>query len=213
MTAGDVAHITFLTGKVAADRRSDAADEVLARLAEKAADGDLEAFDALMSQIERRVVSIAWRILGNGEDARDAAQEVFLRLYRSIGRFRKGQPVMAWVYRITVNVCHDVTRRRRRYEHRHEPIDDATAALGTASDADERVLEQQRRSLVARALETLPDRERAAFVLHDLEGLSTAEVAEALGTRSVTVRSQVSVARARIKAFCAKALEATGRRE
>lgn len=206
--AGDVAHIALVPRKFGAERRAGAADELFARLAARAAGGDLGAFDELMVLTERRVVAIAWRMLGNADDARDAAQEVYLRVFRSLGRYRPEEPFMAWVYRITVNVCHDVGRRRRRYESRHEPIgEEADAGPVSHDDVEGRVLDVQRRELVARALETLPERERAAFVLRDLEGLTTDEVAEVLGTRPVTVRSQVSIARAKIKAYCARALD------
>jgi len=207
--AGDVAQIALVPENAGADRTPDAADALYGRLAERAANGDLKAFDELMVRTERRVVSIAWRMLGNGDDARDAAQEVYLRVYRALGRYRPEEPFMAWVYRITVNVCHDAGRRRRRYERRHEPIGDDPPAVAATTDVEASVLQAQKRAIVARAVETLPERERAAFVLRDLEGLSTDEVAEALGTRPVTVRSQVSVARAKVKAFCKHALGAT----
>jgi RNA polymerase sigma-70 factor (ECF subfamily) len=208
--AGDVAHIALVPGRAEATRGADAADALFAALAERARGGDLAAFDELMTLTERRVVSIAWRMLGDKDDARDAAQEVFLRVYRSLGQYRTGEPFMAWVYRITVNVCRDVGRKRRRYSDRNVPLDghepvDAGAAL------DERVLERQRREIVARALESLPEREREAFVLRDLEGLSTDEVARLLGTRPVTVRSQASMARTKIKAYCSRVLGRGGK--
>jgi RNA polymerase sigma-70 factor (ECF subfamily) len=211
--AGDVAHIALVPRKFGAERRTDATDELFATLAARAADGDLGAFDELMVLTERRVVSIAWRMLGDADAARDAAQEVYLRVFRSLGGYRPAEPFMAWVYRITVNVCHDAVRRRRRYELRHEPLlDDEGAGPASCDDVEGRVLDAQKRELVARALETLPERERAAFVLRDLEGLTTDEAASALGTRPVTVRSQVSIARAKIKAYCARALD-RGRKE
>jgi RNA polymerase sigma-70 factor (ECF subfamily) len=207
--AGDVAHIALVPENTGADRSPDATQALFARLAERAAEGDLEAFDELMVRTERRVVAIAWRMLGNGDDARDAAQEVYLRVYRALERYRPDEPFMAWVYRITVNVCYDEGRRRRRYDRRHEPIGDEQPAVAADTDVEASVLRAQKRAIVARALETLPERERAAFVLRDLEGLSTEEVAETLGTRPVTVRSQVSIARAKVKRFCARALAAT----
>jgi RNA polymerase sigma-70 factor (ECF subfamily) len=207
--AGDVAHIALVPGKAEATRDADAADALYCALAERARDGDLEAFDELMTLAERRVVSIAWRMLGDRDAARDAAQEVFLRVYRSLGRYRPGEPFMAWVYRITVNVCHDAARKRRRYADRHTPLGGADPAAGDVRP-DDRLIDEQRRELVARALAALPERERTAFVLRDLEGLSTDEVARLLGTRAVTVRSQVSMARTKIKAYCERVL---GRRK
>ena len=209
--AGDVAHIALVPGRAEATRDADAADALFAALADRARGGDLAAFDELMTLTERRVVSIAWRMLGDKDDARDAAQEVFLRVYRSLGRYRTGEPFMAWVYRITVNVCHDVGRRRRRHSDRNVPLD-GHEPVDTRAALDDLVLESQRRELVARALESLSEREREAFVLRDLEGLSTDEVARLLGTRPVTVRSQASMARTKVKAYCNRVLGRGGRR-
>ena len=207
--AGDVAHIALVPGRAEATRDADAADALYSELAKRARDGDLAAFDELMTLTERRVVSIAWRMLGDREAARDAAQEVFLRVYRSLGRYRSGEPFMAWVYRITVNVCHDARRKRRRNAERYTPLDDVDPPAHAAC-LDEHVLELQRRALVARALDALSEREREAFVLRDLEGLSTDEVARLLGTRPVTVRSQASMARAKIKAYCSRVVGRAG---
>jgi RNA polymerase sigma-70 factor (ECF subfamily) len=207
--AGDVAHIALVPGKPAATRESDAADQLCCALAERAQGGDLAAFDELMTLTERRVVSIAWRMLGDRDAARDAAQEVFLRVFRSLDRYRSGEPFMAWVYRITVNVCHDLARKRRRYADRHAPLEDHDPAADDERP-DDRLIEAQRREMIARALAALPERERTAFVLRDLEGFSTEEVARLLGTRPVTVRSQVSMARTKVKAYCARVLGRRG---
>ena len=86
----------------------------LAALVERAKEGDGRAFDRLMVETQERVVGLAWRLLGSHEDARDASQEVYLRVYRHLGRFRPGHDFHAWLYRITVNVCRDAARRRRR---------------------------------------------------------------------------------------------------
>lgn len=207
--AGDVAHIAFVPGKVDRSGHLDAADALYGQLVARIRAGDVLAFDELMRHTERRVVSIAWRMLGNEDDARDAAQEVFLRVYRSLDRYRPEDPFMAWVYRITVNVCHDVYRKRVRYEAHHASIDDHEPVVTGLQEST--VLERQKREIVARALAALPEREREAFVLRDLEGMSTDEVADALGTRPVTVRSQVSMARAKIKAYCSRALGRGGK--
>ena len=150
--AGDVAQIALAPENAGADRTPDAADALFARLAERAANGDLKAFDELMVRTERRVVSIAWRMLGNRDDARDAAQEVYLRVYRALGRYRPDEPFMAWVYRITVNVCYDAGRKRQRYERRHEPIGDDPPAVAASSDVEASILRAQKREMVARAL-------------------------------------------------------------
>ena len=143
--------------------------------------GDLAAFERLMRCYERRVFLIALRLLGNYEDAQDAAQEVFLRLHRHLGRMRADRDPGPWLYRVAVNVCRDLARARARVEALEETADPAGAH-------DEALGRKQRRRLVEK-------------VLRDIEGLATPEVARALGCSEATVRSQVSAARLRIKAF------------
>ena len=175
-------------------------------LVTRARAGDALAFDQIMLATEQKVVSIAWRMLGNSDDARDAAQEVYLRVFKYLARFRTGEDFRAWLYRITINVCHDLARRKRStmttrlneidFGEEHPEVEDP------GTDPETRTLRQQQLALVRRALHVLSTKERAALVLRDLEGLSTEEVARALGSRPVTVRSQVSSARAKIKTYC-----------
>ncbi|HEY9402973.1 MAG TPA: sigma-70 family RNA polymerase sigma factor, partial [Pyrinomonadaceae bacterium] len=104
MMAGDFQ--TPLDGREAAGR------EHFALLVARARGGDAVAFERIMLETERRVVAVAWRMLGNREDARDAAQEVFLRVYKYLDRYRPEQDFNGWVYRITINVCRDAARKR-----------------------------------------------------------------------------------------------------
>lgn len=215
--ATDAAHL-FLTGAAELPPRAREAEtraERLSSLVARARTGDSQAFELLMLATEQRVVSVAWRLLGNREDARDAAQEVYLRVFKYLARFREGEDFNAWLYRIAVNVCRDIARKRRA--GRDEQIEESDPETrqtvfenAREQDAESLALRSQRLALVRRALETLPEKERAALVLRDLEGLSTEEVARALGSRPVTVRSQVSSARAKIKVYCDRLLQRGG---
>jgi RNA polymerase sigma-70 factor (ECF subfamily) len=81
-------------------------------LIERARGGDAAAFDQLMIAHQQRVMATAWRMLGNTEDTRDAAQEVFLRLYKHLHKYDPQQDFSGWLYRIVINVCHDIARKR-----------------------------------------------------------------------------------------------------
>jgi len=174
-------------------------------LIERAKAGDRAAFDQLMICYQRRVVSTAWRMLGNREDARDAAQEAFLRVYQHLGGFREDQEFAAWLYRIVINVCHDLARKRGRADQfaslESTSEADYIRSLASEDDIEAEAIRAEEHSMVAPALRTLSKKERAAIVLRDLEGLSTEEVARALGSSQTTVRSQISSARTKIKAF------------
>ncbi len=179
-------------------------------LVARARAGDEIAFERIMLATEQRVVSIAWRMLGNRDDARDAAQDVYLRVFKYLARFRTGEDFRAWLYRITINVCHDFARKKGATGFsQFDQIDfvQESAALETGrrgADPESLALQEQQLALIRSALQSLPPKERAALVLRDLEGFSTEEVAQALGSRAVTVRSQVSSARAKIKTYCDK---------
>jgi RNA polymerase sigma-70 factor (ECF subfamily) len=221
--AAETAHI-YLTAAhdaAAAARREESAEpaaDPLAALVARARCGDAAAFEALMSATERKVVATAWRFLGEREDARDAAQEVYLRAFKYLGRFRAGEDFGAWLYAITVNVCRDAARKRGpagaggawpagvESDGAAARFETAMTAATSSSDAERDTLVAQQRALLRRALAMLPEKERAAVVLRDMEGRTTEEVARLLNSRPVTVRSQVSSARAKLKTYCERLL-------
>ena len=171
------------------------------RLALRAREGDDAAFDDLMRATEERVLAVAWRLVGTREEARDVAQESFLRAYRHLRRFHPDHDFEAWLYRIVVNVCRDHIRRGRRARAAFPEPSRRVAVeepFASATSEDE-LLAAERRSLVLRALDTLPPRERAALVLRDLEGRTSENVAAILGTTAGTVRSQLASARSKLK--------------
>ena len=179
----------------------------LTGLIERAAAGDTAAFEQIMIHSQHRVMAMTWRMLGNDADARDASQEVFLRVYKYLGRFRQDQDFFGWLYGITVNVCRDISKKRQHHSDRFTSFDAgaderAYAVPAEQEDAEEAFMHTQQRELIARATATLPDKERASIVLCDIEGLATDEVARILNTSSTTVRSQISSARKKIKIYC-----------
>jgi RNA polymerase sigma-70 factor (ECF subfamily) len=162
--------------------------------------GDETAFGRLVVEHETFVLRTAWRLVGNTEDARDIAQEAFLRLYRHLGAVRPDRDLRAWLYRVTVNLGLTVLRRRRR-----KPEAQLEAGLAAAEGPGDR-LDQERRSdaadarrVLAVVLDGLSDKERAAVVLRDLEGLDVGEVAAALGCRRGTVRAHLSRGRLKLR--------------
>ena len=202
----EVAQIALMTDNLGlCDSPSNSAAPSLTSLIESAKAGESTAFEQLVDHHQRKVLSIAWRMLGNREDARDAAQEVFLRVHKYLKSFRTDQEFAGWLYRIIVNVCRD---HARKHGNRHqfasfESERDAGAfqELVSNEDIETNAIRSQERAMVAEALATLSNKERAALVLRDLEGLSTKEVAQALGSTQTTVRTQISSARAKIKLY------------
>ena len=129
---------------------------------------------------------------------------MFIRVFKYLHRFDRSKPFEPWLYRLTVNVCNDIGVRRARPGEEirvedHEPI----AAEATPLDA---LRADEQRRLLQSAVASLPQKQRAAVVLRDLQGLSTAEVAQALDVSEATVRSHLSSARLRLKRFIEKRL-------
>jgi RNA polymerase sigma-70 factor (ECF subfamily) len=161
--------------------------------------GDSAAFEHIVLRYETRVMSLAARLLGGKDEARDVAQEVFLRAFKYLHRLDLRKPIEPWLIRITVNVCRDQARARQR---RHDTFSDGEPpeAIDRAPDPHAGLIQKQERLLLHRALGELPEKERLAIVLRDVEGLSTAEVASILGSSETTVRSQVSRGRLHLRA-------------
>lgn len=158
--------------------------------------GGLAAFELLMRRHERMVLVTALRLLGDLDDAKDVSQEVFLKLYRHLGKLETGN-LAGWLYRVTVNQCRDARRRRRPAA----PGELAAAMLSYRPDPRQNAVQAERRKALEMSLRLLSERERAALVLRDLQGLSTGEVARILGSSEATVRSQVCKARVKVKGF------------
>jgi RNA polymerase sigma-70 factor (ECF subfamily) len=117
-----------------------------------------------MLRLERQVLPTALHLLGRMEDAQDAAQEVFLRVYKHLRRFDERRDFAPWLYRIAVNVCWDIAGKRGR----EATLDESERAMQSADSA-----QAEQRRMLMRALQELPAKERAALVLRDLEGLTT----------------------------------------
>lgn len=153
-----------------------------------------DGFDEVMRCHERRVLGVALRLTGNLADAQDAAQDVFLRLHRALPSLAD-DAIAPWLRRVTVNVCRDLIRRRK--VRRLEPIGEEMPSNASGPDAAaDRALLKDR---IASALSLLGERERTALVLRDLEGLSTAEVADLMGVAESTIRVQIGKARLKLR--------------
>lgn len=163
-----------------------------ADLVERAAAGDVEAFTRLVETRRERVFWIAFHVVGDAELARDVAQEVFLRLFRVIRRFRRGGRFDPWLHRITLHLAIDALRRERPHR-RATPLDDLAERPAGPEPGEWPRAEVRRvfHELSAR----LGRRQKAAFILREIEGMPTEEVAAILGTTTSTVRNHILQAR------------------
>jgi RNA polymerase sigma-70 factor (ECF subfamily) len=159
--------------------------------------GDESAFEAVYRQHAARLYGLVSRMTGARRDAEDVLQEVFLLAYRKIGSFRGESTLGTWLYRLAVNHCLDVFRSpQARMDERTDSIDEP-ARPPVASPVP--VVNAVARIDLERAIATLPPACRAAFVLHDIEGLAHHEIASMLGISEGTSKSQVHKARLRLR--------------
>jgi RNA polymerase sigma-70 factor (ECF subfamily) len=165
--------------------------------------GDLGAFEELYRQHSGRLYGVAVRMLGNTADAEDMLQDIFLAAHRKLDSFRGDSALGTWLYRLAINLCLDHLRSRTgRAIQVTDALDDAPALYDTSSA---RLAERTvTRMDLERALAQLPEGCRAAFVLHDVEGLEHKEIGEIMGIAEGTSKSQVHKARLRLRALLAR---------
>lgn len=167
-------------------------------LVERCRRGDLGAFEEIYRAHAGKLFSVAYRMLGNPADAEDLLQEIFLAAHRKLDSFRGESALGTWLYRLATNQCLDYLRSRAARTNRvTDTIDDEPGLYepGSRGLADQTVSKMD----LERALAQLPEGCRAAFVLHDVQGLEHREVAEALGIAEGTSKSQVHKARLRLR--------------
>lgn len=181
-------------GPAGATRQGDAA------LVERCRQGDLGAFEEIYAAHAGRLYSLVCRMLGNPADAEDLLQDIFLSAHRKLDSFRGDSALGTWLYRLAMNQCLDYLRSRAARTNQLTSALDEEFGL---DDAGSRRLAEQTLTKMdlERALARLPEGCRAAFVLHDVQGLEHREVAEVLGIAEGTSKSQVHKARLRLRAI------------
>ena len=163
------------------------------QLVERYARGDSGAFDEIVQRYEQRVYAVTLRMTGNPDDARDAMQEVFISALRALRSFRGDAQLSTWIHRVAVNASLDLMRKRSRRSTR--PIEEAHETPSSDVPPDEAAARAARADEVQRALLQVSEEHRAVLVLHDLQDLDYAEVAEALDIPVGTVKSRLHRAR------------------
>jgi RNA polymerase sigma-70 factor (ECF subfamily) len=174
------------TMSTASEKAADDDPGADALLVERSRTGDTEAFARLVDRYQQRVFWVARGMLGNDEDARDAAQEAFIRVFRSLDRFDLRLKFYTWLYQIVVNLCIDMLRKqvKRRGVSLEQVGDVAGAGNGSNSGLESSELRQR----VYRVLDELPPKYRTVMVLSDLEGIGAKDIAHMTGTTHATVR-------------------------
>ncbi len=167
----------------------------------RAQNGDGTALEELLLAYEKRVFSIAYRLMGSEADAADMAQEALIKIYRGVRGFKGEASFSSWVYRLTVNTCMDGLRKRKRapisLEFASEnglPFEDS----GTETP-ETRALSMERAEDIQKAINMLSTEHRTVVVLRDISGLSYEEISDTLKISVGTVKSRINRGRQRLK--------------
>ena len=173
-------------------------DELLLR---KAQHGDPEAFEQLITPLEQLIWRICWHYTGNRESAEDCGQETMIRIWRSLDSYRGDCALESWVYRIAANCCMDYLRKKKRDKSvsmepmREQGFDPADPSPGT----EEQVVAADEQKRLREAITQLPEDQREALIMTQLEKVSYEEAAKLLGVSEGTIKSRVNRAKARLK--------------
>jgi RNA polymerase sigma-70 factor (ECF subfamily) len=165
-------------------------------LAERVCQGDLSAFQGLVDQFKKKVYFLAYDIVGDHHEAEDVSQEVFIKVYRSLGSFRRDAKMSSWIYQIAVNSAIDLLRKRKakpsvnleEFDHielQDAPRGAATAAVDPESSAEAALLQGR----IEEALHSLTPRERTVFAMRHYNDFQISEIADVLEVSSGTVKS------------------------
>lgn len=168
----------------------------------RAADGDASAFQALVEQHRSMVYRVAYQFAGNHHDAEDIAQEVFLKVYRSLDQFRQDAQLSSWLYRIVMNACID--HRRRHVPAAGAPsAEEAERRLASVEEEtpgpEDRAYAGELGQAIALEVSRLPPGQRVVFIMRHHQGLKLGEIARLLGLAEGTVKRQLHAAVHRLR--------------
>ncbi|MEA1926636.1 MAG: sigma-70 family RNA polymerase sigma factor [Candidatus Auribacterota bacterium] len=176
------------------------------QLVRAAGDGDQEAFGELVRKYQGKIYGLAYGMVGNHADADDLAQEIFLKTYRNITKFRFKSSFYTWLYRIALNTI--ISRRKKLHRDSHLELKPQvldiegsrylSPRLGGAK-GDRALSRKEMKKAIHRAIDNLSDKHKEVVVMHDIEGMPHKEIAKILSISEGTVRSRLHYARERLQ--------------
>jgi len=171
--------------------------------------GDNTAFDKLVLNYQNRIFNTCYRILGDYHEANDSAQDVFVKVFRSLKKFRFRSSFSTWIYRIAINTCRNKLRsagyRRRKNTMRLAPPNDGeevpySIEIGDESRTPGKVLDRKEQGImIQKAIDSLPESQKSVVVLRDIEGFTYEEIADITGLNPGTVKSKLARARHKLR--------------
>ena len=178
----------------------DLIDEIISNedLMPRIAKGDTDAFEILVNRHQTSVLNLIYRFIGDRTQAKDLAQEVFLRVWQAAGGYKPKAKFTTWIYRVTANLCFNELKssRRKKWFSFHQSDEDSRNTIeetlsDSAPSAEDLLLEKERSRQISNALQSLPDNQRMALVLKRYDDLSYAEIAQIIGCSVSAVESLI----------------------
>ncbi|MDO8684953.1 MAG: sigma-70 family RNA polymerase sigma factor [Armatimonadota bacterium] len=179
-----------------------AIEYVDAGLVRRSKDGDIDAFEELFNRYQKRVYNIVYGVVCNENDAAELTQDVFVKVFRTIGGLNAEEAFLTWVRTVALNICRDHLRKHRRV--RVESLDEKLSIDGDELDRDipdssndpaGKIEAKHTRQAVCRAIDSLSDEHRTVVALHHIEGMDVKDIAKLLGCPVGTVKSRLARAR------------------
>ncbi len=180
--------------------------------------GDQRAFKLLVERYQRKVYGVALGMLKDKEEARDVAQDAFIKVYRYLDHFKGDASFYTWLYRITVNICIDVMRKKGGKKNEHVEFDESIdmdtseanlGALGSrlGTNPQKSALRRELAEKIEEALAQVPEKHRAILLLREIEGMSYEDLARTLDVPKGTVMSRLFHARMKVQKILSEYLD------
>lgn len=174
-------------------------------LLSKAKKGDVESFEKLIENCKNKAYNIAFHILRNEEDARDALQDSFIKIFKALNSFREESSFSTWVYRIVSNTCADMLKKNSKHKHAnmiytYNDDDEKDIEIKDCSLNPEEITERKEKiRYILSCMDRLSDEHREIIILRDIHGFSYEEIARILQCSDGTVKSRINRARNNLK--------------
>ncbi len=189
-------------------------NEIENRIVREAQSGDVDAFERLVVDYEKKVYNIAYQMFNNEQDAYDASQEVFIKIYRNLKSFQFESGFGTWLHRLAVNTCIDLYRKKKRQFMNETAMDDPVQSDQDAPiqrqfqdeklTPEQQVIQNETVSEVQRAIQELKDDYKMIIILRDIRGHSYEEITQMLECQMGTVKSRLARARSSLKEIIIK---------
>ncbi len=181
----------------------------------RAIKGDVESFEKLIERYQSKAYNIALRMLGNEEDAKDVIQDSFIKIYRSLRKFRGDSSFYTWIYRIVTNTCYDFLKKKNKWDNNTMSLTNYQNTLtGEIEDIKDElhrpdiILDNKENSAqIIDCLHKLSYDHKTVIILRDIQGFSYDEIAQILNCSEGTVKSRINRARSKLKEIVVSTME------